>query len=134
MNLAIEEIKFLVADDHPFQRKMVEQILYSLGATQVLQAADGVEAARIMRGATRIDVVICDIMMPDVDGLELIPMIGALAPAPGLLLMSAADWPLDIAVTLAKAHNVPVLGAVSKPLTPDKIRPLLEAYLGGVLR
>ena len=132
MGVGIRTISFLVVEDHAFQLLMLEQSLRSLGAERIRSAANGAEAARILheQGAP-VDIVISDVRMPEVDGIELIPMLHKAAPAASLLLVSSEDWTLDVGRAIAEGHHVPLLGAVVKPLTPDKLRPLLEAYLAG---
>jgi two-component system cell cycle response regulator CpdR len=59
----------LVADDHPQVRNVLVDLLSDLGDT-VLSAADGREALRM--AATRsVDVLLTDIMLPEIDGIEL---------------------------------------------------------------
>lgn len=132
MGPGIEAISFLVVEDHEFQRLMLEQSLRSLGAQRVRSAANGAEAMRVLREqGTPVDIVISDVKMPEVDGIELIPMLHKAAPAASLLLVSSEEWTLDVGRAIADGHHVPLLGAVLKPLTPDKLRPLLDAYLAG---
>jgi two-component SAPR family response regulator len=67
--------------------------------------------------------------MPDVDGIELIPMLHSIATEASLVFVSSEDWTLDVSSEIAKGHGLPVLGAIPKPVTPQKLRPLLEAHL-----
>lgn len=128
----ISTVRFLIVEDHGFQRLMLEQALRSLGAETVRQAGNGAEAVRILREeGTAIDVVISDVKMPEVDGIELIPMLRKFAEGASLLLASSEQWTLEVGQALAKAHKVPLLAVVLKPLTPEKLRPVLEAYVAG---
>lgn len=132
MGDGIRTIGFLVVEDHEFQLLMLEQSLRSLGAERIRSAANGAQAARILgEPGAEVDIVISDVKMPEVDGIELIPMLRKAAPAASLLLVSSEEWALDVGRAIADGHRVPLLGAVLKPLTPDKLRPLLDAYLAG---
>ncbi|MEJ8825065.1 SpoIIE family protein phosphatase [Variovorax humicola] len=62
----------LVVDDEPVTRLMVKMTLESLGCTPVLEAADGVAAQAVLRAHPEVALVLTDIMMPRMDGLELL--------------------------------------------------------------
>jgi CheY-like chemotaxis protein len=122
-------LRVLVVEDHDFQRMMLEQVLRALGVEQIRCAANGAEAMRMLRASPAVDIVLTDVVMPDVDGIELIPMLGKVSPRPSLVLVSSEDWTLEISCEIAKAHGLAVLGSINKPVTPQKLRPLLEAHL-----
>ena len=126
----MNELRFLIVEDHLFQRQMLEQALRALGAESIVGAANGAEAMRILRSAP-IDVVISDLMMPDVDGIELISLLSANPRAVSLILSSSDEVSLLTATAIAKAHGIALLGAIAKPVTPDKLRPLLETLVRG---
>jgi CheY-like chemotaxis protein len=116
--------RFLIVEDHPFQRALLEQMLRGLGQEFVAAAADGAEAMRILR-STSVDVVISDLMMPGVDGIELLPMLRESAPGVSLILCSADETSLSVASAIARAHGIKLLAAISKPVTPAKLRQVL---------
>jgi diguanylate cyclase (GGDEF)-like protein len=62
--------KILVVDDSPVNRELIAAVLRR-GQHQVLEAADGAEALRRVRGE-RPNLVICDILMPTMDGYEFV--------------------------------------------------------------
>ena len=66
--------KILVADDSPTTRALITSTLEGLGEFQVVGAANGFEALRILP-REKVDLVITDINMPDINGLELINFI-----------------------------------------------------------
>lgn len=123
----MKELRFLIVEDHPFQREMLEQALRVLGAESILCAANGAEALRVLRSAT-VDVLITDLMMPDVDGIELIPRLRKDSAAVAVILSSSDEASLLTATAIAQAQGLRLLGAVDKPITPQKLRPLLERY------
>ena len=67
----------LLADDEPHIRKYVSLILKQLGATRLLEASNGEEAVAIFE-RERPDLVLLDVNMPLVDGLEALRKIRAL--------------------------------------------------------
>jgi DNA-binding NtrC family response regulator len=68
-----QHTKVLVVDDHAQRRKLFCQVLKSAGYT-VRAASDGLNAIRHME-ETRFDVVLTDVVLPQMDGLELLTKI-----------------------------------------------------------
>jgi len=62
--------KVLVVDDHALSRELFSKVLTSAGYT-VRAASDGMHAIRHME-ETRFDIVLTDLSMPQMDGLELL--------------------------------------------------------------
>lgn len=62
----------LVVDDEPVTRLMVKRALETLGCAPVLEAADGIVAQEVLRQHPDVALVLTDIMMPRMDGLELL--------------------------------------------------------------
>jgi len=72
MNPAPAPPAALVVDDEPVTRLMVKRALMNLGCAPVLEATDGIAAQKILREHPEIALVLTDIMMPRMDGLELL--------------------------------------------------------------
>lgn len=126
---------FLIVEDHAFQRSMLEQLLRGLGAEVVHCAANGKEAMRLLQDATKhVDIVVSDLMMPDVDGIELLPALRRSSRSPALVLVSAASVVLPAAEAIAIAQGITVLGTLEKPVTVEKLKPLLERYAAGAVK
>ena len=66
----------LVVDDSATTRSLVASFLAELGDTEVVEAASGFEALRVLP-ARRVDLIVTDINMPDINGLELISFVRA---------------------------------------------------------
>ncbi|MCX7137266.1 MAG: response regulator, partial [Proteobacteria bacterium] len=70
--MELSDMQFLVAEDHSFQRHNLVRVLKDLGAAEVKEAADGKAAYSILTESSgRLDVVICDLDMPGMNGMEL---------------------------------------------------------------
>lgn len=124
-------LRVLVVEDAEFQRMVLEQALRVLGVAQIRSAANGAEAMQLLRASPGVDVIIMDIVMPEVDGIELIPRLRDVAGRASLVFVSSEHWTLDVSAVIAKGHGLRVLGTIDKPVTPQKLRPLLEAHLAG---
>ena len=84
-------IKILIADDHAVVREGTRQILeYEPDLKVVAEAANGEEAVRLA-GSSKPDVVVIDIAMPKVDGIEATRQIKALYPNMAVLVLTAYD-------------------------------------------
>ena len=129
--MAMQDLHFLVVEDHDFQRSLLTQLLTAMGAGAVHGASDGLVALEVLHDPDfLVDVVICDLRMPGMDGMEFIRHLAAEErPHVSLILLSALDKKLLASVaTMAKAYGVRLLGVVEKPLTPAKLRELLEQH------
>jgi len=128
MNLA--GVRFIVVEDHDFQRWAVVEMLHELGAPHVGAAAGGANALdALAREDPPADVVITDLDMPDMDGMELIRRLAGTARPPALVLLSAQKPDVLRAVeTMARAYGVRLLGTISKPVSRQKLRNVLAAY------
>lgn len=83
--------RVLLVDDSPFIRRAVQRMLKPLEAVDVVgMASDGAEAVALAR-ELHPDVIILDIVMPEMDGLEAIRQIMAESPTPILVLSSHAQ-------------------------------------------
>ena len=71
--MQIADLCFLVAEDHEFQRSALVRVLTSLGAKDILAAADGRSALALLKASKRpIDIIISDLDMPGMDGMEFV--------------------------------------------------------------
>jgi PAS domain S-box-containing protein len=117
----------LVVDDDVVVLKQMRPMLSALGVAEVLAAANGVEALDILSArAAELEVVVCDLSMPKMDGVELIRRFGQTGFKGALILMSGADAQiLSTARQLAEMQGLRVLGVVNKPVLPRDMAALL---------
>lgn len=118
----------LVVDDDPVVLLQMRQMLGGIGVGEVCSARNGLEALLEMsRRAEQFSVVVCDLNMPEMDGVEMIRRIGQSGFRGGLILMSGADRQIVSTVgKLAALQGLTVLGQIQKPATPQVMRDLLE--------
>jgi DNA-binding NarL/FixJ family response regulator len=88
-------IRVMVVDDHPMWRDAVARDLTEAGYDVVASAADGAQALRIT-GAARPDVVVLDLQLPDMSGVEVTRGLRAAHPAVRVLVLSASGEQQDV--------------------------------------
>lgn len=127
------KLRFLVVEDHEFQRRALAQLLTTLGAEAVYSAEDGQSALQVIRDPDRqVDIVISDLAMPGMDGMEFIRHLSETGTRVSLILVSAVDRDLLASVgNMAHAYKVKLLGAIGKPATAVKLTPLIELHRSG---
>jgi EAL domain-containing protein (putative c-di-GMP-specific phosphodiesterase class I)/CheY-like chemotaxis protein len=128
--MEISELRFLVAEDHEFQRRTLVRMLTSLGAREVLEAANGRAALEVFRDPSRtVHIIVCDLDMPEMDGMEFIRHVGETGAQVSVILSSALDRHLIASVeTMTTAYGMNLLGAIEKPATPQKLRDLIARH------
>ncbi len=113
-------IRVLIVDDSAFARKIVREILSSCDDIDVVGSARDGEEAMVLTASLNPDVVICDLHMPKLDGVEFARRQMKLRPLP-ILILSAADQ--DTAEVI-DALNAGAVDVVKKPsaLATDELR------------
>lgn len=124
-------MKILVVDDETFILNLGVRILNKLGYTDVDTASNGNAALEKLNATeTPFDLIICDLNMPEMDGIELMSHVRNTGFDGSMILISGEDNRiLEAATTLARAHKIDVLGFMNKPLQPDLLEKLLRKYV-----
>ncbi len=102
-------------------------MLKKLGYERIHTASDGSYGLGLMDDPDDpIDLVMCDLVMPEMDGIEFMRRIHDLGYQGALLLLSNESRRiLDIALELAKSYQLNILGTLQKPLDPAALDSLL---------
>ena len=120
-------LKVLVADDEPLATERLELLLARIdGVTLVGTAGDG-EAAVSMARALDPDLVLLDIAMPGLDGIEVARALSGLGRSPAVVFVTAFD---QFAVA---AFEVAAVDYLMKPVDPARLERAFDrarAYLG----
>jgi CheY-like chemotaxis protein len=118
----------LVVDDEPLLRQNLSKFLAVLGH-DVLVAGNGREALAVIERSS-VDLVITDVNMPDMDGLELLNALrGRMPPLPTVVMSGGGRFDKDMLLQSAK-----VLGAVvslAKPFSLADLKSAVERALAG---
>jgi two-component system, chemotaxis family, chemotaxis protein CheY len=123
-------VRVLIVDDSSVMRKIVERLLRQAGINmaQVLEAGNGEEALGVLN-QERVDLILCDINMPVMDGLEFVKQLSALENAKGVPVVM-------ITTEGSEAHVVQALssgarGYIRKPFTADQVKEQILPLLAG---
>ncbi len=120
-------MKFLLVDDEPFALRLVTHQLGRLGFHDVRAMEDPAAALAVIEGDAGVcDMILLDLQMPGIDGVEFVRHLATVGYAGGLILISGEDERiLQTAFKLAKAQSLDVRGALHKPVTPAQLQALL---------
>ncbi|MEY2876504.1 MAG: chemotaxis protein CheY [Pseudomonadota bacterium] len=124
---ACPDLRFLVVDDFSTMRRIVRGLLKEMGCQHIEEAEDGVMALQTLR-AGRIDFVVSDINMPNMDGFELLSQIKqdpTLCHIP-VLMVTAEARKEDI----VRAAQTGAAGYIVKPFT----KATLEEKIGKIIQ
>jgi DNA-binding NarL/FixJ family response regulator len=111
----------MVVDDHPMWRDAVARDLTEAGYDVVATAADGAQALRVT-GAARPDVVVLDLQLPDISGVEVTRALLATAPAVRVLVLSASGEQQDVLDAMKAGATGYLLKSAARPEFLDAVR------------
>ena len=126
-------MKILVVDDTAYMRLIVRKTLERSGF-EVLEASSGTEALDTIGRESGIGFVVTDLMMPDMDGNQLLERVGALERVsdgeeifpPPFILLTATPNP----DAMRKAKAMGFVDIMAKPLDPDRLLGAIKEHLG----
>lgn len=126
---AMRPLRVLVADDNPLNLRLATRILREMGHSGVL-VGDGHKALEALRAQT-FDLVLMDVTMPGMDGVEALAELRAREAAGGLrrtpvIMVTAYDLPEDRRRLLDAGAD----GYVAKPLDAERLLAEMRRVLG----
>ena len=126
----MNELKILVVDDESRMRKLVKDFLTRAGY-QVLEAQDGEEAVDTFYSTKGINLLVLDVMMPKMDGWEVVKEIRKVSKVP-IIMLTAKDQEQDELL----GFELGVDEYISKPFSPKilvaRVNAILRRTLGAV--
>ena len=128
MTEGLEALAVLVIEDHSFQRSVLVRLLKSLGVSRVLEAEDGGGALALVRAnRDSLALIISDVDMPEMDGLEFLRRLATEAPLTPVALHSALDRALLKSIEVMSAeYGLQLIGTLEKPATEEALLDLLR--------
>ncbi len=120
----------LLVDDEAFIVNLAVRALAGLGYSDVDTANNGqVALGKLISQDRPYDIIICDLNMPEMDGIEFIRHASQSGFAGGIIFLSGEDKRvLNTVLGFARVQNLYVLGALTKPLNPGALKGLLSEF------
>lgn len=119
-------LRVLLVDDDSFMLSLLADMLDDLGPCEVHADSDARAALASLQRTTP-DLLICDLSMPDMDGIEFLRLVADGGYGGCVVLLSGMDaGVLQAAERLAMAHGLTILGACKKPLASVELAGLLR--------
>jgi two-component system chemotaxis response regulator CheY len=126
----MDKIRVLIVDDSSVMRKIVERSLRQadIPLSEVVEASNGMEALAALN-EKKVDLILCDINMPVMDGLEFVKSLPKVPNAKGVPVVM-------ITTEGSEGHVVQALSAgargyIRKPFTPDQVKEHILPVLAG---
>lgn len=126
----MNSIRALIVDDSSVMRKIVERSLRQAGFAlkQVLEAGNGAEALAVLHDNC-VDLILCDINMPVMDGLEFVKQLSGVANAKGVPVVMITTEGSESHVV--QALSIGACGYIRKPFTPEQVKESIVPVLAG---
>lgn len=122
----MEKPKLIVVDDNQEMAKAVREMA-EMSGFEVRSAFDGAGFEDVWRGF-KAEVLVLDLLMPDVDGIEILRRLADRNEQPAIILMSGKnEHNLKMAYELGIAHHQNVIGTLTKPFAIANLQELLDA-------
>lgn len=113
-------LSVLIVDDDPFTQNLVSFALGNYTVVGVLNATDVLKAYSSLKP----DMVFLDIMLPDGNGIDLIPQIMKIDPAAHIIMMSGQSY----IEAIKKSMSLGAKSFISKPINVNKLHDCVHKY------
>jgi two-component system, chemotaxis family, chemotaxis protein CheY len=119
-----QAVRYLIVDDSVFARKSLARLIESFGGVLVGEAGDGVSAIAAY-ARTKPDLVLMDITMPQMEGIEAVERIVQEHPDARIVMVSSVGYQDNILAALQKGAR----HFVQKPVKPDALYEIIRYVL-----
>ena len=117
--------KILITDDSAFMRRLIRDTLQKHGYMDIIEAKDGIEACEKFVSENP-DLIIMDITMPNMTGLEALAEIKKNNPKAIIIMCSAMGQELMV----VDAINLGAVDFIVKPFKPGRLIQVVKKFLG----
>ena len=117
--------KIMLVDDAAFMRMTIKNCLTKAGYTELIEAGDGQQSVDTY-GKEHPDLVIMDITMPNMDGIQALQAIKGSDPGAKIVMCSA----MGQEAMVVEAIKLGAMDFIVKPFKPDRILQTVQKILG----
>jgi len=118
-------MKILVVDDSSTMRRIIKNTLHRLGFSDILEAADGLEACEQYAENEDIDLIITDWNMPNMNGLEFVKKVRAEDQDTPIIMVTTEGGKKEVITALKAGVN----NYIVKPFTPQVLKEKLSLII-----
>jgi two-component system, chemotaxis family, chemotaxis protein CheY len=124
-------MRVLIVDDFPTMRRILKNVLRQINMQNALEAQNGKEALDLLR-KEEIDLIICDLLMPEMTGMELLQACKAdpqISHIPFIMVTAEAQKK-----TVMDAIKAGVDNYITKPFTPERLQEAINKVMANAAK
>ncbi|MGL6040209.1 MAG: EAL domain-containing protein, partial [Deefgea sp.] len=124
----VSPLSIVLVDDDEFMLEVVQQQLANMGVTQIMRFMQARDAlAHLAERHSQPDWILCDLQMPDMDGVAFLRELGQLKYSGAIAILSGMDEQvLKATERLANSFGLNLGGSLNKPVNPSALAALLK--------
>ena len=123
-------VRVMVLDDEPLMLTLIAHVVRTVGFPNVVECDNGPSALDVVDGPTPPEVILLDLNMPGMDGMEFVRRLVERNYTGSLILVSGEDAKvMHVVETLIRAHHMSVVGHIEKPFNRDRMSAIMERAL-----
>ena len=123
----MKHLSVLVLDDDDFILDVTQAMLENMGVGHIETHLSARSALKALDMSNPLQIILCDLNMPDMDGVEVIRYLGQQGFIGGVVVLSGEDIRTQHSVVaMGRAHHLNLLGALNKPINTDELLAMLE--------
>jgi len=119
----------LVIDDSELQRQFTAELCSEMGIEDILQAVDGFDAIAQMKTNPQIQVIVLDLEMPGMDGVQVLHEMARLELKHSVVVASARESVLlNVVESMGRSLGLHLLGVLQKPISHEQLAASLSRF------
>jgi CheY-like chemotaxis protein len=120
--------RILIVEDTRLMRDSLVDVLTAVGH-DVATATNGLEAVEMVAGGESFQVIVTDIIMPEMDGIQTILELQSLLPEVAIIAISGGSARMEKAQGLETAKRLGAIAVIEKPFEVDKLLAAVDLAL-----
>ena len=123
----MKHLSVLILDDDDFILDVTQAMLENMGVGYIEAHLSARSALKALDMSNPLQIILCDLNMPEMDGVEVIRYLGQQGFIGSVVVLSGEDLRTQHSVvTMGRAHHLNLLGSLNKPINPDELLAMLE--------